>query len=100
MLDRSGDDPEVLVVDFLLVPNAFATVLGERRVAMDFDGTTRWVCSCEDLIILKLVSGRAKDIEDITGMLRIQQSGVDRGYIDQSARSVNCEEAWGGLRPA
>lgn len=100
LLDKTGVAPEIILVDFLLLPSDFATSLQKRRVQMTLSGRPRWVCSCEDLIVLKLLSGRPKDIEDVRGMLRIQQAAVDREYVRQWARRLDCEELWRGIAAA
>jgi len=37
---------------------------------------------------------------DVRGMLRIQGAAVDRAYVAEWARRLNCEQAWRGLAPS
>jgi hypothetical protein len=92
--DRQAAEPAIIMVELLLLNAAFAATLQSRRVSVMVAGKQRWVCSCEDLILLKLVSGRGKDIEDVRGILRIQQDAVDAAYIDDWAVRLNCAENW------
>ena len=61
---------------------------------MTVAGRERWVCSSEDLIVLKLVSGRVKDLEDVRGIRRIQEGANDGEYVEEWARRLNCLENW------
>jgi hypothetical protein len=40
------------------------------------------VCSPEDLIIHKIISERPKDLDDVKGIIRTQESHLDRAYLD------------------
>jgi predicted nucleotidyltransferase len=40
------------------------------------------VCTPEDLIIHKIISERAKDLDDVKGIVRVQGSRLDRAYLD------------------
>ena len=47
------------------------------------------VCTPEDLIVLKLASTRARDREDVEGVIGRQASSLDRAYLDPLARSLS-----------
>ena len=68
--------------------------LQARRVLMTVAGRERWVCSVEDLIVLKLVSGRVKDLEDVRGIRRIQEGAIDAVYVEEWAGRLNCRANW------
>jgi hypothetical protein len=38
-------------------------------------------CSAEDLVIYKLIAGRARDVADIEGIVRRQQASLDAARI-------------------
>jgi len=40
------------------------------------------VCTPEDLVVLKIVSDRPRDREDVAGIIRTQGVGLDRSYLD------------------
>ncbi len=83
LLDKQAKDPTIILVDLLLLSAEFAASLRARRVAMAVAGKIRWVSSPEDLIVLKLLSGRVKDIEDARGICRI----TNKGQIERKLRA-------------
>ena len=94
LLDKNSSEPAIILVDLLLLNSVFAASLQARRVAMNVAGRERWVCSCEDLIILKLISGRVKDLEDVRGILRVQHGTIDMAYVDNWSLRLNCQQNW------
>lgn len=53
----------------------------KRRVRQEFESIPAWFVSLEDLIILKLLFHRSKDIGDIKGILATHSTKIDKGYI-------------------
>lgn len=51
-----------------------------RRVAADVEGTRFWLVSPEDLILLKLIASRPRDLADIGDVLFTQRQ-LDEGYM-------------------
>jgi len=49
--------------------------LWERSQVFDVDGTGIRVCSLDDLIMLKQLAGRNKDMDDIEKLLKIKNHG-------------------------
>jgi len=94
LIDKKSQDPTIIMVDFLLASEAFSATLRQRRVSMTVAGQSRWVCSCEDLIVLKLLSGRVKDFEDVRGIRRVQHGTIDESCVQQWAARLNCEDNW------
>ncbi len=68
-------------VDFLLALPGYEELIIERAVQRDLDGQLVWVCSLEDLIIQKVVAGRAKDREDLEKLLRVHRGNLAEDYI-------------------
>jgi hypothetical protein len=62
--DRSG-----LALGLVLAGPGLEELFLERSVAVDVAGVVVPVISAEDLIVTKLLAGRAKDIEDVRGVL-------------------------------
>lgn len=58
----------------------FAEMARRKRPIPDPDGTTRWFVSAEDLIVLKLFYGRAKDLVDLERLFAVRHD-VDLGYV-------------------
>lgn len=60
----------------------------ERAVAMPWRDRTIPVTTAEDLIVLKMVFHRDKDMRDIRAMLAASGGGLDRGYLLAQAAGV------------
>lgn len=64
-------------------------VLPDRKV---------WFAAPEDVIVKKMVyyreGGSDKHLRDIAGVLRVQQSQLDRGYIELWARELGLRDIW------
>lgn len=94
LLDKSAHNPAIILVDLLVLSEAIAASLLKRRVSMTVAGIPRWVCSPEDLILLKLLSGRVKDLEDVRGIRRIQGTAIDEAYLQDWVPRLHCEATW------
>jgi predicted nucleotidyltransferase len=70
-----------VIVDFLLAVPGYEEQIVTRAVYCDLGGLLVWVCSPEDLIIQKAIAGRAKDWQDIEGILIEQHEQLDWGYL-------------------
>ena len=54
----------------------------QRRVQVDLDGLSVWVTTAEDLILLKMIFHRPKDIEDVRRLLAANRGSLDVAYIE------------------
>ena len=70
-----------VIVDFLLTLPGYEEKIVERAVARDLGGWAVQVCSAEDLIIQKVVAGRARDWLDVEELLIAQHGRLDEAYI-------------------
>jgi predicted nucleotidyltransferase len=70
-----------VIVDFLLTLSGYEEQIIERAVRRDLGGISAWVCSIEDLIILKVVAGRDKDWLDLEALLLEQFGKLDETFI-------------------
>ncbi|MDO8681355.1 MAG: hypothetical protein Q7R30_22790 [Acidobacteriota bacterium] len=67
-----------VAVDVGLAASPFEVEVLDRSSAWDFaDGLSIVTCSAEDLVLYKLVAGRARDVADIEGIVRRQASVLD-----------------------
>jgi hypothetical protein len=55
-----------------------------RRVREQFDDVPIWVVSAEDLVLLKLLAGRPRDLADV-GDVMFTQGDLDRDYLHRWA---------------
>ena len=72
-----------VVVDFLLAIPGYEELIVARAVRRDLAGLAVWICSAEDLVIQKAVAGRAKDWQDVQGILIEQQGKLDLSYVEE-----------------
>jgi hypothetical protein len=71
-----------VIVDFLLTLPGYEEQIIERAVARDLGGWFIQICSAEDLIIQKMVAGRARDWLDVEELLIAQHGRLDEAYIE------------------
>ena len=67
----------LVAVDVGLAGSAFEVEVMERSSPWVYGGATMVTCSAEDLVIYKLVAGRARDVADIESIVRRQRTGLD-----------------------
>jgi hypothetical protein len=92
--DRPSAEPGLILVDFILLDSALARSLLSRRVSFDLGGQPIWICSAEDLILLKLLAGRFKDLQDARGVLALRQTQLDFAYLQDWGQRLNCQQNW------
>ena len=70
----------------------------ERRVVVEFQGHALSVATAEDMVIAKLEwaqrGGSQRQLEDVVSILRVQDSALDRGYVEQWVRELGLEATW------
>ncbi len=71
-----------VIVDFILTVPGYEEIAFDRVVQYDLDGLSVWVCAPEDLIVQKAIAGRAKDWDDIEGVLIEQRGKLDLAYLE------------------
>jgi len=73
---------EGVIVDFLLALPGYEGQIITRAVRRNLGNLQVWVCAPEDLVIQKAVAGRAKDWQDIEGVLIEQHGRLDVEYLE------------------
>lgn len=71
-----------VIVDFLLALPGYEERIIERAELGSLGDWSAWICSAEDLIIQKVVAGRAKDWPDVESLLAIRSDGLDTAYVE------------------
>lgn len=56
----------------------------DRARVVEVEGTRVRVASPEDLIVMKVLAGRPKDLEDVRSILRASGRGLDDGYVERT----------------
>jgi len=73
-------------VVFGRLPYERAALARSRTVALG--GCKVRVCTLEDLILHKIISKRAKDLEDVRELIRLRVSSLDRKYLEPRVRAL------------
>jgi hypothetical protein len=74
-------------VDLFLAESHFQHELLARRCLQEIDHLSVWIASPEDLVLLKLLSGRPRDPADI-GDILFTQGQLDEAYMRHWAQQL------------
>jgi hypothetical protein len=69
-------------VDLVCAGRPFERAAIARAAIIEVGGYGVRVCTPEDLIVMKIISARARDREDVRGVIRRQQATLDCTYLD------------------
>jgi hypothetical protein len=92
-------------VDLLLSDSSYHQAALARRVEVKLSSLAGkvFVLACEDLIIQKLLAGRAIDKADVTALLRANRDTLDMNYLRQWGKELGLERelaiAWEAAFP-
>jgi hypothetical protein len=76
------DKKSKIRIDFIFSYSPYEKQALNRVKAVDFEGHKVMFVSLEDLVIHKIISGRARDMEDIHSIL-IKNKNIDFNYIEK-----------------
>ncbi len=76
-------------VDLFIAGNKFQENILARVKKVRFNKMTLNIISLEDLILIKLQTGRERDIEDVRDMITENKEKIDFGYLMRWARALN-----------
>jgi hypothetical protein len=71
-----------VIIDLLLALPGYEEQIIERAITRELGGWSIQVCSAEDLIIQKIIAGRARDWLDVEELLIAQYDRLDQVYIE------------------
>jgi hypothetical protein len=84
-------DPETGVrIDFVFSLSGFERAAIERSRKIDVDGVGVQFVSLEDLVVMKLLAGRPRDLEDVAAVLR-KNRDFDRSHVEKWLREFDRE---------
>ena len=88
VIKSESEVPLVIPIDFISIPEKYLSIVLSRSIVLPHDGVDIPFISREDLIIMKLGSNRAKDIDDLE---RLMEDGkqMDLDYIRSWARTFS-----------
>lgn len=90
----------VIPLDVVLGGPGLEDVFLERARSRDVDGVTIPVASAEDLIVMKILAGREKDLEDVRAVIAAQGPSLDAGYLRDTLGSLEGALGQSDLLPA
>ena len=73
--------PTGLPLDLVLAGPGLEDRFFERLTVHDIDGVRVPVASVEDLVVMKVLAGRAKDLEDVRVIAATNRDALDQPYI-------------------
>lgn len=76
-------------VDLIIAGLPYEQTAIERARTVAVAGHPVHVCTPEDLIIHKVISGRPRDREDVQGVIARQGKALDRSYLDPIVRELS-----------
>lgn len=74
--------------DLILAGHPWEDEAIARAVDVPVGSRTCRFCTAEDLVVLKLVSERPRDREDVEGVILRQGAALDREYLDRKVRDL------------
>jgi len=83
-----AETPMHVRVDFVLASLPYEREAIDRAVTVALGGVSARLCTAEDLVIHKVLSDRARDREDVEGVIQRQRVRLDRTYLDPRVAEV------------
>ena len=68
-------------VDIFVPSISYYAELAERRRRVVFVGRPIWILGAEDLVVLKMMFFRLKDLADVEAVVRNMGGSLDRGFV-------------------
>lgn len=93
-----ASSPNTVVVDLIRVDSSWSAVMMSRRIKATLLGASIYICSAEDIILLKLFSAREKDKEDIRTLVQIRKALLDLNYLEEWASKLGTVNQWKSLQ--
>ncbi len=88
---RTYLDPKQSVdIDVFLAESEFQSNILARKVRVEVEGSPIWFISPEDLILLKLIASRPRDLIDVADILFVQGE-LDQDYMQKWSRPLGIE---------
>jgi predicted nucleotidyltransferase len=81
-------------VDLIVATTDFERAAIDRSAAIEIDGRSLQVLTAEDLIVFKLIAGRARDYEAVAAIINTSAGGLDVGYITGWLEQFAVRDRW------
>ena len=82
-------EAQLLMLDFILTRDDYSRESLRRAVSLPLKEQEIMVASPEDVILLKLLSGRGQDRVDIENIIRMRKDSIDRNYLQHWAGNLS-----------
>ena len=89
-----------LPLDIVLAGPGIEDQFFDRAQSRDVEGTIVRLASPEDLIVMKLLAGRPKDVEDVTAIVAAYGDRLETDYIERTLTLLEDALAQNDLLPA
>jgi hypothetical protein len=86
-------------VDVVIAGPGLEEVFLARAVSHDVEGVTVPVASAEDLVIMKVIAARAKDLDDVAAIIVTQFDRFDEQYVRDILRAIEVALGQSDLLP-
>lgn len=86
--------PDLPRVDCLVATTDYERAAIDRSVPVEIEGRELRVLTAEDLIVFKLIAGRARDYEAVAAILNTHGTSLDTGYITGWLEQFGAHDAW------
>lgn len=86
MVVPAVDDASGVRIDLILSWTPFEAQAIGRAEPVTVDGHTYRVATAEDLVVMKVLAGRPRDLEDVAGVL-VRHPDLDTGYVERWLRA-------------
>jgi predicted nucleotidyltransferase len=78
-------------VDFVAVTTDFQKQVLGRKQRLNIFASQVNIATCEDLILLKVLSGRPLDLSDVDVLVAENKKSLDKDYLKESAKKLGIE---------
>lgn len=86
--------PDLPRVDCIIATSDYERAAIERSTRADIEGQELAVLTAEDLIVFKLISGRARDFEAVAAIINARSGRLDVPYITGWLEQFDAGDAW------
>lgn len=91
--------PTALPLDVVIAGPGIEDRFFERVQERNVEGTRVRLASAEDIVVMKILAGRPKDVDDVRAIVAAYRDRLDAGYIDQTLTLLEQALAQSDLRP-
>ena len=91
--------PTSLPLDVVLAGPGLEDQFFDRAQARDVEGTAVRLATAEDLVVMKVLAGRPKDVEDIRAIVAAYRDGLDVDHIERTLTMLEQALGQSDLRP-